>query len=357
MEPGALLWRHRSVTRIRWVAVVIASAAILFGIGRVSGRDDGGTTVRTERVAESALSRGPAAGGFPVDEGMGGEHVEPLLARTADDGTLLRVLRRSWTDGYVPAEGEWSPPPACRSTEGLDIGLVTDDFVTSGYAEVFGGPAPSAAEVLGSGTVGYGAIGEVSYAAVRSGDEGLLVSLEHGGTVVDSVEVHDGWAIVAAQVPSEGTEVVVGDERRPIGAIDSRWDDPECQPPPPALPDDVHAASADELAAIQAALDGVFARDADGDPTDPRRNLTDAARLSDEWLGDMRAAVASYTETGVEVEIAEAGVRDDGTGAAVYRLVGPPVGWNVAELAIVDGTWKVETQSWCDIVGLVFSCP
>lgn len=352
MEPGGVLWRHRSVTRIRWGVAALALAATAFGVGSI-GTDEDPTTVRTERMRDAAAdSSGPAAS---PEHGAGAEQVRAVVARTTADGTLLRVIERSWEEG-APQGGGWTPPPSCVSVASLEIGLVTDDFVTAGWADVFGA-APDGAALWGSGTVGAGQLGLVSYAAVRTDDDGMVVQLVHAGDVVDEVAADGGWAIVAAQVPGELTEVVYGDARRSLGETDTPYQAAECQPPPPALPNDVRAASADELAAMQAALDGVFSRDPNGDPTDPRPRLTDASRLTDEWLADMRAAVASYTETGVEVEIAEAGVRDDGTGAAVYRLVGPPVGWNVAELAIVDGAWKVATRSWCDIVGMVFSCP
>ena len=351
MEPGAVLWRHRSVTRIRWGVAALALAAAGFGVGRVSTEDEP-TTVRTERLRDAADSTGPPA---PSMHEGGMERVRAVVARTTGDGTLVRAIERSWEEGTLE-DGGWTPPPSCRSVAGLEIGLVTADFVASGWADVFGA-APEGAALWGSGTVGAGELGQVSYAAVRTDEDGSVVQLVHEGEVVDEAAAAGGWAIVAAQVPGESTEVLYGDVRRAIGEMDSPYQAAECQPPPPALPGDVRAASADDLAAIQAALDSVFARDPDGDPIDPRPSLTDASRLTDEWLTEMRAAVASYTKTGVDVEIAEAGVRDDGTGAAVYRLVGPPVGWNLAELAIVDGAWKVATQSWCDIVGMVFSCP
>src|SRR5690349_5595187 len=133
MEPGPGLWRHRAVTRMRWMAVAVLIAVTAFGFGRIDGGDDG-TRVRTERVRESAASDGaaPAPGKRSAGYESGGEIVEAVLARTADDGTLVRVLRRSWEAGVAEEGAGWSPPPQCTSTAGLEIGLATDDFVTTG---------------------------------------------------------------------------------------------------------------------------------------------------------------------------------------------------------------------------------
>ena len=328
---------------------MLALAMVAFGLGRIDGGADGGdTAVRTERVRETAAASGPEL-----------TEVRPVLARTATDGTLIRAIEERWEQSS-PSMGEWTPPAWCMGSASLSIGLVTDIHVAHGWATVYDDLRDGAtAELWGSGEAGYPSMGVVAFAAVRTEDDDLVVRLLHDGDVVDETTPIDGWAIVAAEVPQEGSEVAFGDEVRDLGGNDdNRYATSDCQPPPPRVPEDSEPADAKTVAAVQAALDGVFARDVDDDePRDPRIHLTDTSRLTDDWMEGMRVAVEPYTHAGTAVEISDVGLTSDDEAVAIYRLVGPPVDWRPAMLERIDGEWKVATDSWCEVIGLVFSCP
>jgi hypothetical protein len=248
----------------------------------------------------------------------------------------------------------------------LEIGLVSDTYVTLGWAELFQW-ADDEIALAGAGWAGYPQLGPFLYAAVRTNDDVREARLVRDGTTVDATAPTGGWAVLAAQLPpggpspegvdASGEVVLVGDDgaeldRRSTTVPDNPYDRPECQPPPPGLPPEVRPAAApdaDAVAAITSAFDGAFGR-SEAEERDVRPFVQDGDRLDDAWAEDLRARTADYGITEVRAVVHEVGFLDDTTAIVVFDLVGTPLGWMLGEAVLVDGTWRVSSQTWCALV-------
>ena len=396
--------------RVAIAALVVATAAAGAGgywLGRQTADDDAAVVAATEDtdgdtaggteqgdVEQGDVEQGgagPAGPGTGAGAGgMGGpargepvegrSTVRALLARNAADGTLVRAVEVQWdttaTDGAP--EPAWVPPRECQSVGNLEISLTSDAYGAMGWSDVFAGRSEPA-EIWGAGWTGHQALGAFLFAAVRTSGEVAAVRLLHDGTVVDEAEPADGWAIVAAQLPptaSTGigpdgvpdvdadvqvvsTDGTVG-PRRPAFELDVPYERPECQPPPPGLPDDVRPATdADQEAVkeIAAAYAGAFNRQEDG-RVDPRPHLQHADRIDDAFLDGLREQVSDLGITAITVKITETGFIDETTALVVFQLDGAPIGWLYGEAVEVDGAWKVSAQTWCSLIGRAgATCP
>lgn len=357
------------------VAAVVAGAAG-YQLGRVEGEEARPATVVAAKgedaapVAADAASQG--ASGPSFDEGAApvGEEVTPVAARTTASGLVIRAIEVGWShtpDEFAPG---WVPPPVCRPAGNLEIGLVAEQYVGMGWAQLFEG-VPGAFAVWGSGATGHTSLGPLLFAAVRTTDAVRAVRLLQDGAVVDEVLPENGWAIVAAQGPATsspaspvpaGAEVEIeGDggvlERRPLGQVDLPYDLPECQPPPPSLPPEVRPAGeadAESVAGIEAAYRGVF----EPPPDDLREHLAGSDQIDDGLLGRVAEQAASYGVQELTVQFHDIGFLDDGTAVVVFDLLGAPLSAMYGEAVRVDGTWKVSAQTWCSLISLMgVSCP
>lgn len=381
--------------RTRVVVAIAAIVALLAGsvgylVGSEVADDDAESVVAAgtpsdadqgEGEGDEPAGSGAGAGiGGPWGDGYGSQLVQPLIARTAADGTQVRAVELRWDTTGAPEvpEPAWEPPDECVSVAGLEIALLTDTYGAMGWSEVFT-DLRAPVEVWGSGWTGHHTLGSVVFAVVRTTDDAVAVRLLHEGRRVDEMAPEDGWAIVAAQLPAttvppltpEGApdvdaeiEVVGADGsvvlRRSAFEIDSPFELPECQPPPPGLPADVRPAGEADAAAVDAigvAYAGVFGRPRD-ETVDPRPFLQDGDRLDDAFLEGLRESVGDFAIQEITVNIIETGFIDDATAVVVFELQGAPIGWQYGEAVEVDGEWKVSSQTFCSLVGMVGAvCP
>jgi hypothetical protein len=292
----------------------------------------------------------------------------PVLARTAADGTLVRVLEARWPQEHVPPDS-WVPPPQCLTVGSLEIGLVSDDAVATGGSNILGEP-PERFAVWGSGWTGYPTLGPFLYGAVRVTEGVGSVRLVRDGTVLDEAAPAGGWAVVAARAEPvrtgeprfDGTLVeVLGDDGHvlaamPLGATELSEPRRECEAPPPPLPAAARPTGTDDaaaVAAIRVAYRGVFEPGAD-----VRAHLTGGDRLDDALLAQVRQGAADMGIDGVTVEFHELGFVGDDRAVVTFRLDGAPLGWMHGGAVLVDGMWKVDAQTWCSLIaGLGPTCP
>jgi hypothetical protein len=139
--------------------------------------------------------------------------------------------------------------------------------------------------------------------------------------------------------------------------VDAPYDDPECQPPPPGLPDDVRPAGPDDADAVEgitAAYRTVF----EPPPDDVRGAVAGGDQLDDAFFEKVREGAEGYGIEGVTVRMGDVGFFDSSTALVVFDLEGAPVGWMYGEAVLVDGDWKMSAQTWCSLVGRIGAqCP
>ena len=361
----------------RVLAGVLALTTVLAGaVGYQVGSADEAERAPAEVVAsdeevESAVEPATTVASGAAFDREAFPEARPLLARTAADGTGIRVVEAWWPREEFPADS-WIPPAQCMSIGNLEIGLVADDVVAMGWSDLLGAP-PEDFAVWGSGWGGHPQLGPFLYGAVRVVSGVGSVRLVRDGEVLDEVEPNAGWAIVAARVePYDGgpgevrftdtvIEVLDGDgnvvRATPLGETDQSRPRPECTPPPAPLPPSARPAGPDDASAVDA-ISGAYRAVFESEQVELRANLTGGEQLDDALLAAVREGAENIGVTPITVKFHEVGFVDEDTAVVVFNLEGAPLGWIHGDAVRVDGAWKVDSQTWCSLVsGLGVSCP
>jgi hypothetical protein len=366
---------------MRWRLALVA-AAVMTLLAGASGyllgdraADDGAEVVAARGGDDASVAEEGTVPDQSSVGGTGGPAIPPYLdapvvtavvARQADDGTQIRVVQSTWpvTTGDHADPG-WMPPAACVSIGSLEIGLVSDAYVAMGWGELFQS-SEQVAVVSGSGWTGYPRLGAFLYAAVQATGEVREVHLDYQGRTLDRVTPTDGWAVVAAQLPAVTTPlteefnpvgqiVIIGEggaelSRRTTGQTDTPYERPECQPPPPGLPEGVEPITDPEVRqAIETAFRGAFER-VEGEVLEGRAFIQQGDRLDEEFLDDLSDRTADLGITDIHLVVKEIGVVDDRTALVLFELDGTPIGWQYGEAVLVEGSWLVSSQTWCSLV-------
>jgi hypothetical protein len=326
----------------------------------------------SERDAKVLVQADDAAGGTWGSEGDG-EHPDAraVLQRTTDDGTRVTVVKLVWPaqgDPYGDAGAGWVPPPQCRPTGDLEIGLGGTKQTAMGWASAFA-DVPNGAVVRGGGVTGHPALGPILFAAVQVGDDVDRVRLVLAGDVVDGTAPTNGWAVVAVELPRRDRpddltipdghlEIVGAGATRELPVTPEEMDRPECQPPPPTIPSDARPAGDGDASAveeIQQAFRAVFS--GGNGPEEWPVLVSNGDQLDDELIERIRKLGENYKETDIQLEFRETGFVDDATALIVFRLRNL-VDWKVGQADLVDGHWLVSSQTFCHMIAMSsITCP
>lgn len=347
------------------VVVVVALAALAAAVGVAVTRN---ADAPESEVAATA-DEGTPSGGSAVSDEHG--EARALLRRTAMDGTRVSAVQVRSPGAWAPhpdgGGGRWIPPPECRPSGELEIGLSGQRHVALAGAPEYEA-VPDGAMLAGFGVAGHPSVTPFLFGAVRVTDDVRSVRLVLDDAVVDEAEPEQGWAIVATELPrraSEGdvrppdaahVEVVTADgvERLEPGEAE-RAIAVACSPPPPSLPAGVGAADDDRAAAIAAVYQDAFGK-AEGDPPDDLgEHVQDADAIDDDLRRRIRELGEGYGD--VEVEVGEVGIVDDDSAVVVFQLPGL-LGWKIGDAELVGGRWLVGAQTFCHMIGISsIPCP
>lgn len=350
----------------RWVsAAVVVVAMVGLTVLVTSGGDE-----KLHQVAVRTGSGTPDVGGSAVT--VGASEVAALAHRTAKDGTRVTAVEIRWGQAaaYGDDSGEWVPPPQCQPVGDLEIGLTGDVYTAMAYASAYD-RGRDISRLRGFGMAGHATLGPFVYAAVQTSPDARSARLLVDGDVVDVADPEDGWAFLAAQLPAQEAEdglalpedatveVVTADGTHQLAPDEMQFvPGPECEPPPPALPDDTQPADEAVADAVADAFRAVFAqRDAEV-PKDFRALVADGDQLDDELLAEIDELGKNYSDTsGVVVDVHDVRLVDEHTAVVVFRIRNL-LGWTIGDASLVDGRWLVSGQTFCNLIAISsLHCP
>ncbi|MGE3835429.1 MAG: hypothetical protein AB7H43_11650 [Acidimicrobiia bacterium] len=356
-------WQRRS--RVLTTAlVVMAVAGPLAGYRLASGREDGdlrALTAGDATVDDGSFSTDgevpPSTAPPPVEgrpsystfglDWYGG--VVPVIAeRTTKEGIRL-VVRQTRPIPPDPAVDPRDAP--CQPDGGVRVGVVADDLVGTTAQTTF---PPSMAWSGAFGIVGAAEGRPAGVAIVRANAVRVEAVFPNG--TIDGAPTAHGVAVLAAFADAgrpaaslvDDTVLLLGADAAQATALRSTDRSyPDCSlllPLPGVQPADPVAARAAVTAAFATAYDGRLPSELRG-PSFERFDIWQEAnrRLEETGLFDERIATASATVDQVVFTAPDqATVR--------FTLVGTTLGTRLGRAVLVDGSWKVSIETYCDLV-------
>ncbi len=327
-----------------------------------------------------------ASAGMPAVEGPYQQNLLLLFAETRGE-IGLRVYTS--TSGLYPcSQGAWCPPARCTSQLMVEVSNATV-AATVGLADVGLDPKESAlVRFEGLQIVGAAEGSPFLVANVAAGPTVDLVRVSFGDLGQSLGAVHDGRAVVVMALPSgkfatdpnaefqafqqiqiSMTPVVSGVDGTKVTIPGSQmWGAPSSaciQPPPtpPKLPEPTGSAPADAVAAKAAVIDAFTKAFHGGDQAAARALVED---------GDVLAAVmdAASKTFADAVKTSRAEVNDfvfvdDHTAAVIFTVsyeLSPgsgtsQIGPNLGYARLINGTWVVARESFCQVLSIAAPCP
>lgn len=313
----------------------------------------------------AALATPAAAQNVIGDDGSGYERVG---ITESNDGVALRVYENpiELTSGPgTPVQD--MPESPCVPDRMVTVEASTREVASAAFFAVRDGDATVLGQMQG---IPEGAPVAVVLAFLPEGAQSAKMRLEAGGT--DAADaLADDLVVLAAQVDdvgnenlaygaSLGTVTFLDGDGKPVekSRIFAGQDhaSPECGGPAPlVLPDATGPPPEDEVAARKAIVDAyttVFDNEEEGEFTDDDRLR---ALEAGEGLRNSLNAAGQFEGVGAStVEVGKVRFLDDHEAALFFEvsLDGAPFGKRLGRALLVDGEWKVATDTYCALLSL-----